>query len=183
MKITDFKQILGLSLLALVASTCAPPPEPASLKSSGVDSSNVKLQDAEANSKDAEATGDVKYGGALVGTQAQKDAVAACTAKGTFYNRNSPFATACTAFPLLKKSCVVSSLGTTLTKEQKAGYSATMATPEVAGYELDQCLDCASPVGNALCEGTSKEARPGFRIYVVKVVDGVIKIRSMYFAK
>ncbi len=162
---------------ALVLTSCAAPSAPATLKSTPVE----KQVPAEAASAQ-DASAPASSAAAKIGTPEQQAAVSACNAKGTFYSRALPAATACTTYPLLTKACVESSLKLGMSANQVASYDASMKDPQLAGFVIDQCLDCASPAGNALCAGTSQITASGYRLYFVKeATPGAISIKSMYF--
>jgi hypothetical protein len=168
---------LSLSIsfvISLVMASCAAPQQPSSMSSSGV--SPVKSQQPAAGAD----SGNIDYGGAAVGESSQMEDAKKCISAGTFFDRRSP--ATCTGSFLVQKSCLAATLGVVLNAAQKKGYDQAMAPAAMAGYVLDQCLDCTSPVGNPSCEGTGKQSAPGIRIFVARDgANGLVESKSMYF--
>lgn len=190
MKRSNQSLLICLGLLSLFIGSCAPPPPPAS---SSPQSTPVPADPAaDGTAKKGEAaeadTGPLDLGGADIGTDIEKTGLKACLAKGMFYNRGAAKAAdGCSTFPVLKKSCTQNAMSTTLNKAQYASYQG--ALPGLAGYKLDQCLDCTSPANVSKCSILPKvQDKPGVRLFFVKYSDETkptlgIKSQSLYLVQ
>ena len=166
-------------LSTLYTASCAAPSEPAALQSSGADTSQAK---SDAKKVDpGTPTPTVDYGGALVGDTATKAKVKTCLASGMFFERRANPTPACTTMLLAKVPCTSAKITSVMAAAPKNDYDKIIIT-DLAGYSLDQCLDCSSPSGNAYCEGSStpKKSYPGIRLFWVKEINGSIDIKTLY---
>lgn len=172
MKISISKLSIGL---LLVASACAAPSEPSSLSSSGVGNSSA----ATAAGNPLKSPG-MDFGGALVGDATMQAAVKKCVDTGKFFDRKGQ---KCSDLALAQVNCKESSIKSIMKGNTKTGFEKLLNDPnQLGGYLLDQCLNCASPVGNAFCEGAKdqKTSEPGVRLYFVKESSGNISMKSVY---
>ena len=164
-------------LSVLYMASCAAPSEPAALQSSGADTSQAKSGTNKINA----GASTVDYGGALVGDTATQTTVKTCLASGMFFERRANPTPACTKMPLAKVFCTSAKITSVMAATTKADYGKIIIS-DLAGYSLDQCMDCSSPSGNAYCEGSStpKKSYPGIRLFLVKEINGSIDIKTLY---
>jgi hypothetical protein len=173
------RNIDGLKIIligyALVFTGCAAPSEPSSLSSSGVE--KPAKEGAGKDVKSSSGTG-FDFGGALVGDESMQKTVGECVSTGMLFDRKE---LKCTSLALAKMNCRIEPIKAGLTADRKAQIE-TLLSGSLAGYSVDQCLDCSSPAGNVACEGTgaTKQTAPGYRIYFVKPDSGAIRMQSVY---
>ncbi len=169
------KLLMTIFCSMVVGSGCSAPSEPSGLANSGVEKApkNDKSNDAVKSSSAA-----IDYGGALVGDSAMQATVKKCVDTGKYYDRK---AQKCTEQGLALVSCRDDAVKNRMKPDTKKQYEG-LFTGSLAGYLLDQCLDCSSPVGNTLCEGTAtpKVSSPGMRLYLVKEDSGMLSIKTVY---
>lgn len=171
-----------IAFLMSMIVACAAPPEPASLRNEGEQNRSDNQQKSQANGDQKAA---VDYGGALVGDDATRSKVKECLDKGNFYERRSNPVPHCTQYALAKVVCKEASIKDIMSDSQKADYEKFLKTT-LAGYSLDQCLNCESPAGNSYCEGSDpKRTDAGIRLYFVKeknVGSQAIGIMTIYIS-
>ena len=163
-----------------ILGACAAPQEPASLQSSGSNVAGTK-QKGQATKAASVA---VNYGGAAIGDEEMRAEVQKCLTQGKFYERRDNPKPGCTTYKLAEISCTDATITSIMDDRDKAAYLGYQSR-ELAGFVLDQCLDCSSPVGNAMCEGNgqTKVKDPGTRLFLVKQTGSVIDIRTIYVSK
>lgn len=174
--ITVKNSIVCLIMLA----SCAAPEEPAALKSSGTSLSEGKSK----NKVGAESGVALNYGGALVGDEATRAEVKKCVDQGKFYERRDNPKPGCTDIKLAAISCTDSTITSIMDAKDKSAFEGFMKA-DLAGFTLDQCMDCSQPVGNPYCEGTptKKVKDPGVRLFLVKELSNMIEIKTVYIYK
>jgi hypothetical protein len=164
-------------ILGLLAAGCAAPTQPSGLSDSGVSNSAKKSSDNVASAAN------IDYGGALVGDANMQATVKKCLDTGKFYDRKLQ---KCSDFSLAQISCRRESVKTVMNSDTRKQFD-NLFSNQLAGFQLDQCLNCSSPIGNSLCEGTAaqKESRPGMRLYLVKEDPGStsLSMKSVYIIK
>jgi hypothetical protein len=165
-------------LSGLHLASCAAPSEPAALQSSGTDAAQGGAKKVEGSAST------VDYGGALVGDTALQATVKTCLQSGMFFERRANPTPACTTMQLAKIACNSSKITSSMSDSTKADFDKIMAG-QLAGYLLDQCLDCSTPTGNAYCEGsaTPKKDYAGIRLFLVKEINGALDIKTLYIPK
>lgn len=169
--------IITVSLFAMLQMTsCAPPSEPGSIKSTT--SSTTPASTASTTSAATAVT--FEAGGIDLGTVEMRALVRKCLTAKTFYDRQ---AGTCTSLPLANVACSGDKIKPSMTSDQVASYEKYMADPAtLQGYTLDQCLDCPDPSANVLCKGTS--ATPptgkGIRLFLVKDTTGGVLIQTLW---
>ncbi len=166
-----------LLLITFVSAGCSAPSEPSGLSSSGVEKSSTGRSNGNAVKTSNAA---IDYGGASVGDATMQSVVKKCVDTGKFYDRK---AQKCTDFALASISCRDDAVKSVMKPETKKQYEGLFSS-SLSGYQLDQCLNCSSPTGNALCEGAStpKVSQPGTRLYLVKEEAGMLSIKTVYVA-
>jgi hypothetical protein len=162
-------------MAVFVCAGCSAPSEPSGLSSSGVESPSTAKTNGDAVKTSSSA---IDYGGALVGDVTMQSVVKKCLDTGKFYDRK---AQKCTELALAAFSCRDDAVKTFMKPETKKQYEGLFSS-SLSGYLLDQCLNCSSPSGNALCEGAStpKVSQPGTRLYLVKEDAGMLSIKTVY---
>ncbi|MCX6117393.1 MAG: hypothetical protein NT027_07625 [Proteobacteria bacterium] len=184
----NFKSLVLTIMPLKILMSCQAPSEPASLKNDPkpVAADAAKDDDAEADDETNTAkkiTGPAKGlkfigGGAPVGDVQAK--LKECVATKKFFDRSSTATNKCTSLPLAEVGCTPVDIVKALTETQAKtleGYLA--ADGKLAGFLLDQCLDCSDPVANEKCKGTTNPpTNPGMRLFFVKLDTATKKLSS-----
>lgn len=162
-----------MGTILLITASCQAPKEPTTSSVKTTSGTNTETSGA-ANSNSGSQT--FFAGGANVGTPEMKTMVSNCLNQKTFFNRVK---SECTALPLANVNCKSPEIRGIMSDAQKESFDTYLGS-DLAGYVLDQCLDCTNPTSSPLCAGTTSQTSPGVRLFLVKESGGSILNQTLY---
>jgi len=174
------KQTLKLSLIiGFSFSSCAPPEEPESYQKGGSFGKDSTMS--------AESMEDFNFGGAPIGDSGTQEAVRECVDRGFFYERGPARDIECTSYRLAKLNCTDEGVKSVMSSGIRTAYEGMLANTDpatgLAGYTIDQCVDCPTADANPVCASAvngNKSNRPGFLIMFLKQDGSKINSRMQF---
>jgi hypothetical protein len=158
----------------LITTSCAPPSE---------EMSSVQSNQGNANANE-ESTSLVDYGGAAIGDDVARSHAQSCIESGKFYDRTVKPKPACTVVQLARTVCREDAIKKSLSNIKREQFE-NLKADRLSGYQLDQCVDCSTPVSRKTCKDNigRSDVSSGTMITFVKEIDSSIDVKIVYVPK
>jgi hypothetical protein len=164
--------------------SCAAPEEPESLQKT------TTTRESQESAVVSRSTQTFNFGGAAVGDDDLRATVKSCVEKGLFYERSSTNSPGCTSYSLAKMDCTNEGVKASMSVGIRKAYEENLKSDDplygLAGFVVDQCLDCPTADANSVCASATTgnpNRRPGFLIMLLKQSGNQLLSRKQFIVK